>query len=116
VTVAPTPDATSASTAAAGGPNQILRHGPAPNPSNGTGCVAVELNGPADSVVLRVYSKAMVCIGFSSIGAQAPGWTKVPLPLEMALQPDGLYYYQVKSIRQGAENLEPGTGKFMVLR
>jgi hypothetical protein len=76
----------------------------------------VELNGPADSVVLRVYSRAMVCIGSSSLGSQGPGWTKVPLPNEMASQPNGTYYYKVKSIRQGTENLEPGAGKIMVLR
>lgn len=65
---------------------------------------------------LKVFTKSMTCLGISRLGAQGPGWCKVPLPSELNGQSSGLYYYRVKSKRSGTENSEPGIGSFMVIR
>lgn len=103
-------------TAVPDGENIIEHHGVAPSPNDGSGVLALKLKGHADSVELRVYSKGMICVGTSRIGATAPGWRKLPLPAELLGEPSGLYYYRVKSIRHGEANLEPGIGSFMVIK
>ncbi len=96
------------------GPNLIESHLPGPNPN--PLLIAAKLKGRADEVVLKVYTKAMVCLGSSRLGSQVPGWCQVPLPAEMSTAPGGLYYYRLATLRGGVENLEPGIGSFMVLR
>lgn len=118
-TVTPTQTAaraTAVPTTAPEGPNEIEKHAVGPNPNPGHGSISVKLKGRVDSVRVRVYSKSMICIGESSSGALQGGWRQVPLPVELAGQTNGLYYYQVKSMRNGSENHEPGIGSFMLLK
>lgn len=113
-TMTPTPGPAAAaptSTPVASGPNGIAAHAALPNPD--PAWIAVKLKGPADSVELKVYSKALVCVAVVRLPAQNAGWCRLPLP---ALPASGFYSYRVKAYRGGAASLEPGIGSFLVTR
>lgn len=74
------------------------------------------LAGPSDRVVLRVYTSAETLIGQSEHAACGAGWVTLAWPLELALQANGLYFYEVRSKRQGQWDLGPGIGKLALLR
>ena len=76
----------------------------------------MQLQGPCDRLVLKVYSKAMVCLGQAETGSQRPGWAGVPLPGELAEAPNGLYYYEVRAFRDNGQASAPVRGKLVVLR
>lgn len=67
-------------------------------------------------MVVKVYTKSMVCLGSSRLGSRGKGWCQVPLPAELAAAPAGLYYYRLSTLRGGVESLEPGIGSLMLLR
>jgi hypothetical protein len=94
----------------------IEEHGVSPNPNSGAGFVAFKLKGRSDAIELKVFTKSMTCLGSSRLGAQSGGWSKIPLPAELLIQPNGLYYYQVKTFRGGVANKEPGIGSLMLIR
>ena len=100
------------------GPNRIDQHACVPNPWNGVtpAFIAAHLQGHADRVVVRIYTKAMVCLGQSELGARGPGWCQVPLPAEMLAAPSGAYYYQVHSERSGQKDLGRAAGTLVKLR
>lgn len=100
-----------------GGKLVILQTQPWPSPyTGGPGWVSVNLEGPADDLVLKVYSKAMVLVGASDAGPQPAGWVSVALPTDMnAGVANGLYYYTV-SAERGGQWIHPVVGRMYVLR
>ncbi len=102
-----TPSGTAAPSSAAGGPgalsgvNLILQAVPVPNPNPGV--FAVDLEGPADQVTLRLYSKAMDCVLVLPIpGAYQAGWNRVPLPAGWSdCLANDLYYAVLESRQNG---------------
>ncbi len=72
---------------------------PVPNPNPGV--FAVDLEGPADQVTLRLYSKAMDCVLVLPIpGAYQAGWNRVPLPAGWSGGLANDLYYAVLESRQ----------------
>jgi hypothetical protein len=73
---------------------------PNPNPLS----LALELEGPADQVSFKLYSRAEVVV-YSLEGGPAPaGWSRLPLPAgwdhELA---NGAYYGVLQASRAGAK-------------
>ncbi len=100
------------------GPNRILAHAPVPNPWNGQGpgVLRVWLAGPSDGVELRVYSASEALVGVSEHPACSGGWISVAWPVGLGEGANGLYFYRVRSKRQGQWDLGPGVGKLALLR
>lgn len=100
-----------------GGKLVILQTQPWPSPytGNGPGWVSVDLEGPADNLALKVYTKAMVLVGTSDAGPQPAGWVSVPLPTTIAGAADGLYYFTV-SAERGGQWIHPVVGRMYILR
>jgi len=105
-------------TATPGGPLAIQKTQPWPSPWNGAdpGWVSVLLQGNCDSLKLKVYTKAMVCVGERDAGAQPGGWVAVALPDAMNTGiAAGLYYYRITAER-GGQQTTPVIGRLVVLR
>lgn len=69
---------------------------PNPNPA----FVAVQLDGPADEVVLRIYSAAETCLAVVSSGPSSSGWMQVALPKAWSNGvANGVYYLRVEARR-----------------
>ena len=86
---------------------------PIPNPS----VMAVELDGTADHVELRVYSPAMDLESVVDSGPCVPGWNEIPMPAGwMAKAPNGVYFVRVAAWLDGSvsEPFKPST--FVLLR
>jgi len=75
----------------------------------------MELAVPCDSVELRVYSSAMVCVGVREAGPQPAGWSRIPWPDALARDAgDGLFFYRVVAHAGGLQSA--GTGRLVLLR
>jgi hypothetical protein len=86
---------------------------PNPNPV----AVKVLLAGEVDSVRMRIYSQAMVCVAEAESGAELCGWAEVRLPEEfLATAPGGIYYASLVGIRDGIPGLKPVLVTFLILR
>jgi expansin (peptidoglycan-binding protein) len=109
---------TPSATAGIEGPCEIEQHGAWPSPyQGGPGWVSAKLAGRADGVTLKIYTKAMACIGTQELGPQGAGWVKIPLPSAFSDAPvNGTYFYVISIQRNGHRNLKHSTGKIMVLR
>ena len=101
------------------GPNAILEHGAAPNPVGlAGGALMVNLAGRADEIHLKIYTKSMIAISdVVAAGPFAAGWNTIPYPASfIANAENGLYYYVVKSYRNGGAGVAPPTGKLFILK
>jgi O-glycosyl hydrolase len=109
-TVTPTaePSGTATATASAtqaplGGPLRILRAVPVPNPNPAS--LALDLEGPADGVVLGVFTEALVQVRQVEIPVRLnAGWSNVPLGSALKNLPLGLYFARVQATRAGAKS------------
>jgi alpha-L-arabinofuranosidase len=110
--------ATATPTSANPGPLGIDKAVPFPSPwnGNGTGSLAVHLEGACDSVELKIYSRAMVCVGTRTTGSEPAGWIPVELPdtLERGAA-NGVYFYRIVA-RRGGMDTKPTIGPLVVLR
>jgi hypothetical protein len=69
---------------------------PVPNPNPNS--VAVDLDGRAASITLRVYSSSFVLVSVNTVGPLGPGWVQVPLdPGFLRQAQNGTYYYRVST-------------------
>lgn len=93
-----------APTSAYGQDLRILGLGCMPNPSSGPAAILkVKLSGPADSLRLRVYSRAFVCVSEQLFAtALAPGWNALRLDLT-PLGP-GSYFIRAEASAQGLKS------------
>lgn len=79
--------------------------------------LAVKLQGPADAIELKVYTKALICVGRLTLGPGSGGWNQLILPSDWtATLSPGLYYYEVTALRGDARVQAAKPGKIMVLR
>ncbi|MGH7442437.1 MAG: glycosyl hydrolase 53 family protein [bacterium] len=100
-------------TPVAEGPLVVTALDPVPNPNPIE--LAVDLAGPAESVVIRVYTKALtLAFGFSVPGL-ATGWHSIDLPPTWGELPDGMYYVQAQALHGGTVS-KPVFAKVMVLK
>ncbi|MGH7441991.1 MAG: IPT/TIG domain-containing protein [bacterium] len=108
------PADTATATPAPNGPLTIVGLDPVPNPNPGQ--LALELAGPADSVTVRAFTKALVlALKFSYSDNLHAGWQSVPLPATWANLPNGIYYVQVQAQRGAILSL-PKFVKAMILK
>lgn len=103
-TVTPSDTATAAPAVSAvvTGPLKILKDQVIPNP--GAKDVAFLLNGPADSIVVRLWTPSYILV--ASVTRQGPfdaGWNRVPLPVS-GLRP-GLYFLTLEARSGAAKSL-----------
>lgn len=97
------------------GPLQILALQPCPNPNPEQ--VAVELDGRADSLRLRVYSVAENCEAEVDSGPAPQGWSRVSLPATfLRSAPNGEYFVVVTASRGGAVSLPAKPARLVFLR
>jgi hypothetical protein len=83
----------------AGGGLKIVSISPIPNPNPRV--LAVQMEGPADSISATVFTKAeVVSLEFEQGQVQA-GWNQVALPAAWQSLPNGLYYVRLQAIRGG---------------
>jgi hypothetical protein len=76
----------------------------------------VKLSGPADSVRLKVYTKALVAVGTVDLGAMAAGMNTVSLPSWLTGLPSGAYYYVVSAERGVVKAARPSIGRLVVIK
>jgi hypothetical protein len=108
-----TPAPTDTAVAGADEPLSIEEHRAWPNPwQGGPGGVAVRLKGRAETLTLKVYSKALTGLGKRTLGPVGPGWVQLPWPdgFETGAA-NGIYFYEVTS----DPKCPSGTGRLMVL-
>lgn len=101
-----------------GGRLQIGRHGGMPSPWTGRGpaAIKVELLGDCDTVLLRLYTPAMVLVAEVELGPASAGWVTLVLPVDKAsVLPSGIYYYSVEA-RRGSAHSAAVKGAWMALR
>lgn len=68
---------------------------PNPNPDS----FAVDLDGRADGMDFKVFTKGLVLAEGFQAGPLPQGWSKVPLPPTLQRLPNGLYYLLVQAHR-----------------
>jgi len=79
--------------------------------------VAVELDGRADSLRLRVYSVAENCEAEVDSGPAPQGWSRVSLPATfLRSAPNGEYFVVVTASRGGAVSLPAKPARLVFLR
>ena len=104
----PTPAAATATPAPSGsGALEILACLPVPNPD--PLWIALNLDGSADDVELKLYSPGLTLLKQLSSGPLPSGWSKVPLPAEfLSAVPHGLCYLSVRA-KRGAQRSLPAS-------
>lgn len=95
-------------------PVELLAVAAVPNPGPAA-YVAVNLSGPATSLELVLYTKAMTVVDRVTAPGAAGGWVKVALPSSWQSLPNGAYYI-VTVAKQGAKTTPRRVTKFFVLR
>jgi len=87
---------------------------PNPNPLG----LAVKLEGGADSVALRIYSKALVRLADARVmGPFSAGWARLPLPPGWSRGlANGVYYVTARPQRGDSQGNGPGPAVMMLLR
>ena len=94
---------------------QVLAAVPLPDPDPLS--VMVQLNGPADSVELRLYSPAMTLLGKVQSGPCITGWNNIPLPGDwLSAAPHGLVYLDCRALRGGQRSLPVAPARFFRTR
>jgi hypothetical protein len=88
---------------------------PVPNPN--PKALAIDLAGPADSIEIRLYSRAMVLMRQEKLsGSWQAGWNDVPLPSSwLNGLANGHYYFYVRASDAGREG-KPKIGSLVLLR
>jgi hypothetical protein len=83
---------------------------PNPNPVE----LRVQLGMRADSVEVKVYTRAMTLVGSAQTqGPLVVGWNRVVLP---PLSSNGAYFFTVSASRNRATYTWPGGGKFVIIQ
>jgi O-glycosyl hydrolase len=91
----------SATAAPLGGPLRILGAVPVPNPNPDS--LELDLEGPADRVLLGVFTEALVQVRQADIPVRMnAGWNHVPLGSALKSLPLGLYFVRAQATRAGA--------------
>ena len=91
----------SATAAPLGGPLRILGAVPVPNPNPDS--LELDLEGPADRVLLGVFTEALVQVRQAAIPVRMnAGWNHVPLGTALKNLPLGLYFVRAQAARAGA--------------
>jgi hypothetical protein len=103
------------------GPLEIDEHKAFPNPLLGARLadarIAVHLKGSAERLTLKIYTRAMVCVGSLEQGAVGPGWHRLPLPSEFSADAgNGTYFYVVSAYRRGEKTVQDAVGRITILR
>jgi hypothetical protein len=94
---------------------RILGLRPYPNP-NAHG-VAVQLEGPADKVTLRLYSLAETRVLDVDSGAASPGWVQLNLPVGWASGlRNGVYYVRATAYRGAVASAPTAPARLVLLR
>jgi len=77
----------------------------------------VHLKGRADRLTVKVYTRALVCVGSAEAVNVPAGWSQVPLP-SAALQDSGAgtFFYVISGQRDGAKTVKDAVGRVVVLR
>ena len=84
-----------------GGPLRILGAVPVPNPNPDS--LELDLEGPADRVLLGVFTEALVQVRQAAIPVRMnAGWNHVPLGTALKNLPLGLYFVRAQATRAGA--------------
>ena len=94
-------------------PVEILALVAVPNP--GPAFLTVNLGGPATSLELVLYTKAMTVVDRFTAPGAAGGWVRVPLPAAWQDLANGTYYV-VAVAKQGQKTTPRRIAKFFVLR
>ncbi len=84
---------------------------PNPNPDQ----LAVDLNSSADSLDVRIYTKALVLALDFQTGRLNAGWNPVVLPPTLGRLSNGLYYVLVRAGRGPAVS-QPRFTRIMILK
>lgn len=103
------------------GPLEFEDHHFWPNPAMGgyvdLARIAVKLKGSADSLTVKVYTRAMLCVGTQKLGPQSAGWHHLPLPSDFVQDAsNGTYYYVVSGERGQAKTVHNAVGKLTIIR
>jgi hypothetical protein len=87
-----------------------------PNPVSGPqASFRFKLNAPADTLRLRVYSRAFVCVGRQDLrGSFAPGWNSALLDLSGLGA--GSYFVRAEAEAQGLKSLPAAPLRLQRLR
>jgi hypothetical protein len=102
-----------APTAPSSGPLLIDQASAWPNPN--PQAVLAFLEGPADSIVLKVYTTAWIQVGSSQAGPFNAGWARIPMPVDLKELPRGLYYFSVQA-QLGGRRSPVKAGRFYLWR
>ena len=119
-TSTPSPTRTQTAAAAAAtstddGPPKIVSQLPYPNP-NPTG-LHFQLQGSADHVELRIYTKAMVCLEILRKDQCSAGWQHFDFSGSRLLgSANGLYYYKLVPFKGTTADLSAGPGLLMLMK
>ena len=77
----------------------------------------MELDGRAEELELRIYTRGWNLAAVSKSGPWGPGWQVLPLAAEFqALASNGIYHYVVVSKRGSATSNEKARGKLAILK
>ena len=78
----------------------------------------VKLGGAADTVQLKIYTKAMTMVMSRRLSGQFQGgWNQVPVPVGNLLLPSGLYYVLIQSGNGGQTSGSTAKiGRFLYLQ
>ena len=114
-TMAPTPTMTPAASQGAGD-GEVLRIRdcvalPAPNARE----LAVQLEGRADALELRLYTADLALLAISNSGPDGPGWLRVALPPAWKEAPNGTYFYVLRA-RRGVAQAPAHKGVLVLVR
>lgn len=94
---------------------KIKKSLPYPQPQNGPVIsLAFEIEGNADSVEIKIYSKSMTCVGaWTASGNFGPGWNQAQF--NVGGLSGGLYYYLLKVDGSTGTHSNDSAGKLYLL-
>jgi hypothetical protein len=113
--------ATSTPDGNADGPLEIDDHRAWPDPVASSHLdqarVSVHVKGRADRLRLKVYTRALICVGSTELLNTPSGWNQIPLPGAVVLSAGpGTYFYVVSGERGSTKTVKNATGRLVVLR
>jgi hypothetical protein len=102
---------------ASGGDAVISDAAAVPSPWNGRVPlrIALLLQGDAQQVRWKLYSKALVCVRQGQLGPRSRGWSQAPLDLEATGLASNLYYLVLTAEGQGKANVCKKKLRVMIL-
>jgi len=106
----------SGTTGMSGGVTGVLNARPYPNPNPGQ--LYVKLSGPADTVTVRVYSRALVEVMrvVAPASADRAGWQPVALPASVSTLPNGTWFAVVSAQKGGRTASQTARISFFIKR